>query len=75
MDSLCQALKPGGHYWAVFFCVVNDYDGSGPPHPITAPEIDGLFAEGFDLLDSYIPQATYPCRPVGREQVRVYRKS
>ena len=74
VKSLQHALKPGGHYWAVFFCVVSDYDGSGPPHPIVSDEIDRLFATGFGWVDSYIPQVTYPCRPVGREQVRVYRK-
>jgi SAM-dependent methyltransferase len=75
VDSLRQALKPGGHYWAVFFCEVSAYDGSGPPHPIKAPEIDSLFAGGFELMDSYTPQETYPSRPVGHELVRVYRKS
>lgn len=74
VESVQQALKPGGFYWAVFFRVVSNYDGSGPPHPITAEEIDRLFMKGFELMDAYTPERTYACRPKGREEVRCYRK-
>lgn len=75
VKSLRHALKPGGYYWAVFFRLVSNYDGNSPPHPIVSDEIDRLFADGFERLDSYIPQRTYVCRPAGRELVRVYRKA
>ena len=71
--SVRHALKPGGCLWAVFFREVADYDGLEPPHPIDAKEIDQLFADGFELLDAYVPSKTYPCRPMGREEVRLYR--
>lgn len=74
VQSVRQALKAGGFYWAVFFRQVSHYDGSGPPHPIDAAEIDTLFAKGFELIQSYTPERTYSCRPKGREEVRLYRR-
>lgn len=74
VKSVQTALVPGGLYWAVFFSKVSQYDGVHPPHPITTTEIDELFGEGFELLKSYVPKSTYPCRPMGSEFVRLYRK-
>ncbi|CAI8351846.1 MAG: Uncharacterised protein [Opitutia bacterium UBA7350] len=75
VQSVRHALKPGGFLWAVFFRKVTSYDGSGPPHPIESEEIDQLFVDGFRLLSRYVPEHTYSCRPVGREEVRLYRFS
>jgi SAM-dependent methyltransferase len=72
--SVRAALAPEGHFLAIFFRVVSNYDGSGPPHPITSASIDSLFKGDFECLDAYTPEVTYPCRPVGREEVRLYRK-
>lgn len=74
-SSVRTALRTGGFYWAIFFSKVNQYDGQNPPHPITATEIDALFDEGFELIESYVPDASYPCRPNGSEIVRLYRKT
>lgn len=71
--ALCLALKPGGRYLAVFFRKVSNYTGEGPPHPISAEEIDQLFSEQFETLESYIPQQTYPSRSTGAEEVRLMR--
>ncbi|HBR67532.1 MAG TPA: hypothetical protein DEA16_05250, partial [Opitutae bacterium] len=72
--AVLQALKPGGMYLAVFFRVVSDYDGDGPPHPITAEEIETLFGEAFETIDRVVPQDCYPARPVGSEEVCLMRK-
>ena len=72
-ESVVAALKPGGHYLAVFFRNVPDYDKDGPPHPITEEEISGLFGAHFELVDSFVPTQTYPSRPEGCEEVRFMR--
>ena len=72
--AVLQALKPGGHYLAVFFRQVADYRGEGPPHPIAADQIEVLFGDDFDTLESRVPQQSYPCRPLGCEEVRWMRK-
>lgn len=72
--AVLQALKPNGHYLAVFFRKVKDYRGEGPPHPITADQIEALFGDDFDTLESSVPQQSYPCRPLGSEEVRWLRK-
>ncbi|MFT5837096.1 MAG: SAM-dependent methyltransferase [Candidatus Azotimanducaceae bacterium] len=69
VESLCCALKPGGQYLAVFFREVSDYTGNGPPHPISREESDALFSDAFEVVESFIPQQTYPSRPVGAEEV------
>lgn len=74
VQSVRGALKVGGFYWAVFFREVSHYDGSSPPHPIDAAEIDILFAKGFELIQCYTPERTYSCRPKGCEEVRLYRR-
>jgi SAM-dependent methyltransferase len=72
--SVAAALKPGGHFLGIFYREVMDYDGSGPPHPITAGDLEALFAEAFELLEAYTPAQTYPSRPFGCEEVRVMRR-
>jgi SAM-dependent methyltransferase len=72
-ESARAVLKPGGRFLAVFYRKVADYDGQGPPHPISGAEIDALFGEHFETLESFIPQRTYPSRPVRSEEVRLMR--
>lgn len=67
--SLKRALRPGGGFLAIFFREVPDYSGDGPPHPITGQEIEQLFGRDFESLASFVPQQTYPSRPVGCEEV------
>ena len=71
-DSLARVLKPGGYFLAVFFREVSDYSGGGPPHPISRCETEILFA-GFDLVESFVPLSSYPSRPVGAEEVCLFR--
>lgn len=73
--AVSQALKPGGHYLAVFYREVSDYTGDGPPHPIAREEIDALFGDAFEPVESFIPQQSYPSRPIGSEEVCWMRKT
>ena len=72
-ESIAAALKPGGHYLAVFFRDVPEYEGDGPPHPISEDEILELFGACFERIESFVPRQTYPSRPVGCEEVRLMR--
>lgn len=71
--SVRQALKPGGTYLAIFYRVVADYDGDGPPHPISAEEIEALFGADFEMVERTVPQESYPSRPVGSEELCLMR--
>ena len=72
--SVKQALQADGHYLAVFFREVENYEGDGPPHPISQEQIEALFSEDFDTLDCFVPRLSYPSRPLGCEEVRLMRK-
>lgn len=72
--SAAKALKPGGRFVGVFFREVPDYDGEGPPHPISGKEIESLFNPHFVTEDVFTPTRVYPERPVGCEEVRLFRK-
>ena len=67
--SVRQVLKPGGYFLAIFFRVVEDYAGDGPPHPISREAIDQLFGADFEQVESSVPTTFYPDRPYGAEEV------
>jgi len=67
--SVRRALKPEGNYLAVFFREVPDFDGEGPPWPISGAEIEGRFGADFELVERFVPRRTYPSRPVGCEEL------
>ena len=67
--SVALALKPDGNYLAVFFREVSDYQGNGPPHPISREQCDALFGDSFELIKSFVPQQTYLSRTIGAEEV------
>lgn len=71
--SVAAALKPGGSLLGIFYREVPDYDGEGPPHPITAEELDALFGAAFEQVVAYHPTRTYPSRPFGCEELRWLR--
>ena len=68
-----RALKPGGHFLAVFFREVSQCNGDGPPHPISREETDALFLDAFEQVEAFVPMASYPSRPVGAEEVVWWR--
>lgn len=71
--SLVKALRPEGQFLAVFFREVSDYDGDGPPHPISAEEIETLFGAQFERVASFVPKMHYSERPFGSEEVVHFR--
>ena len=74
VDAVLQALKPEGHLLAIFYREVSGSAGEGPPFPICADTIETLFAPGFECVERFVPQQTYPSRPVGAEEVCLLRK-
>ena len=73
-DAVHAALKPGGRFLAIFFRDVGEYEGDGPPHPISAAQIDSLFGAGFEAVERFVPMQSYPSRPYGSEEVVLYCK-
>jgi hypothetical protein len=71
--SVKRALRAGGHYLAVFYRVVKDYDKDGPPHPISTEQIEALFGADFEMLKIIVPLHSYPGRSFGSEEVRFMR--
>jgi methyl halide transferase len=74
--SAAAAVRPGGHFLAIFF--LNPWDPpedmtQGPPFGVERAEIDAFFDPHFELLAAFAPQATYAGRE-GREEARVYRR-
>lgn len=68
--SAAAAVKPGGHFLAIFYQIVEDYDGSAPPHPIDDSEIESLFGQHFVTREKWTPSMAYPSRTGGKEQMR-----
>ncbi len=64
-------LKPGGHYLAVNYMIVDD--GEGPPFPTTRDELWRLFPPHFKLLGDWMPRS-YPNR-TGREWMFWWRRT
>jgi SAM-dependent methyltransferase len=74
-DAVAKLLKPGALLIGTWF--VNpemDPGESGPPFGISPEELTALFAEQFEVVESYTPEAAYPGRE-GRELLRVLRLS
>jgi SAM-dependent methyltransferase len=66
-----RVLKPGGHYFAIFY--LNPAAPQGPPHGITREEIERLFQPGFRLLEEWVPSGAFEGRE-GRELCQVREK-
>ena len=45
----------------------------GPPYPFSVADLTALFAEGYDIVEDYVPDVAFPGRE-GRERVRVLRR-
>ncbi|MEQ1845754.1 MAG: thiopurine S-methyltransferase, partial [Nitrospira sp.] len=46
----------------------------GPPYPFSVADLTALFAEGYDIVEDYVPNVAFPGRE-GRERVRVLRRT
>jgi SAM-dependent methyltransferase len=69
-----SALRPGGLLIGVWFINPNLNPGEeGPPFPFSVADLTALFAEGYQIIDDYIPDVSFPGRE-NRERVRVLRR-
>ena len=67
-------LRRGGLLIGVWF--INpalDPGEEGPPYPLSVAELTALFAEGYEIVDDYVPDVAF-CGREGRERVRVLRR-
>ena len=67
-------LRRGGLLIGVWF--INpalDPGNEGPPFPFSVADLTALFAEGYDIVEDYVPDVAFPGRE-GRERVRVLRR-
>jgi SAM-dependent methyltransferase len=67
-------LRRGGLLIGVWFIEPDLNPGDeGPPFPFGVPDLTALFAEGYEIVEDYVPDVAFPSR-VGRERVRVLRR-
>ena len=67
-------LRPGGLLIGVWFINPDlDPGDEGPPFPLSVPDLTALFADGYEIVDDYVPEVAFDTR-VGRERLRVLRR-
>lgn len=67
-------LRRGGLLLGVWFITPDlDPGDEGPPYPFSVPDLTALFADGYEIVDDYVPEVAFDTR-VGRERVRVLRR-
>ena len=67
-------LRPGGLLIGVWFITPDlDPDEEGPPFPFSVIALTALFADGYAIVDDYVPDVSFTGRE-GRERVRVLRR-
>jgi SAM-dependent methyltransferase len=69
--AVLRWLKPGGHYLAVNYMIVEDEDG--PPFSVTRDELLKRFLPHFELLSDWVPRS-YPNR-TGHERMFWWRRT
>jgi len=68
-------LRPGGLLIGVWFIRPNLGPGEeGPPFAFSVPDLTALFADGYEIVDDYVPDVAFSGRE-GRERVRVLRRA
>lgn len=67
-------LRSGGLLIGVWFINPDlDPGDKGPPYPFPVPELTALFADGYEIVDDYVPDVSFDTR-VGQERIRVLRR-
>lgn len=67
-------LRPGGLLIGVWFINPDlDPGEEGPPYPFSVAELTSFFAEGYQIVEDYVPDVAFQGRE-GRERVRVLRR-
>ena len=67
-------LRPGGLLIGVWY--INpalDPENEGPPFPFSLVDLTALFADGYEVVEDYVPDVAFTGRE-GRERVRVLRR-
>lgn len=69
-----STLRRGGLLIGVWF-INPDLDPGelGPPYPLSVDDLTALFADGYEILDDYVPDVAFSGRE-GRERLRVLRR-
>jgi len=68
-------LRPGGLLIGVWFINPDlDPGEEGPPFPFIVSDLTALFADGYDIVEDYVPDVAFPGRE-GRERVRALRRA
>jgi len=64
-------LRPGGLLIGVWFINPDlDPGEEGPPFPFSVADLTALFADGYEIVEDYVPEVAFRGRE-GRERVRV----
>jgi methyl halide transferase len=67
-------LRRGGFLIGVWFINPDlDPGEEGPPYPLSVAELTAFFADGYEIVDDYVPDVAFRGRE-GRERVRVLRR-
>jgi len=67
-------LRRGGLLIGVWFINPDlDPGDEGPPYPFSVADLTALFAEGYEIVEDYVPDVAFTGRE-GRERVRVLRR-
>jgi SAM-dependent methyltransferase len=67
-------LRPGGLLIGVWYINPDlDPGEEGPPFPFSVEDLTALFADGYQVVEDYVPDVAFPGRE-GRERVRVLRR-
>jgi len=68
-------LRPGGLLIGVWYINPDlDPGEEGPPFPFSVPDLTALFADGYAIVEDYVPDVSFRTRE-GRERVRVLRRT
>lgn len=67
-------LRPGGLLIGIWYIdPALDPGNEGPPFPFSVHDLTALFAEGYEIVEDYVPDVAFPGRE-GRERMRVLRR-
>jgi len=67
-------LRRGGLLIGVWFINPDlDPGEEGPPYPFSVADLTALFADGYEIVEDYVPKVAFGGRE-GRERVRVLRR-
>jgi SAM-dependent methyltransferase len=67
-------LRRGGLLIGVWYINPDlDPGEEGPPYPFHVPDLTALFADGYEVVEDYVPELAFSGRE-GRERLRVLRR-